>query len=136
MLAFLFSACEKEDPLANFPKISNLEVFPDTVVEFADTVLITFDYVDGNGDLGNFDPNINSLSVKDSRLENADWYHIQPLSPIGSNVSIQGKLTVKLNNLFLIGNSNMEALTLKVQITDREGHESDELISGEIIVVR
>jgi len=135
-IGLLFCACKKEDPTLNYPKISNIEVMPDTVVEFADTVIISFDYEDHNGDLGFQDPNTPSITVKDSRLENPDYYHLQPLAPLNVEVPIQGRLQIKLNNLFIIGNADTETLNLKVQLKDREGNLSNELTSGDIIVVR
>lgn len=134
--AILLSACKKDDEDVNTPVISNLKIEPDTVVEFIDTVIISFDYVDANGDLGEPDPNVNTVSVKDSRLENADWYHLPPLAPQDEDLPIQGTLQIKLNNLFIIGNADMETLNLTVQIQDREGNISNELFSHDVIVVR
>ena len=121
---------------SNIPEISNLTVTPMSAEEFADSVVISFDYFDYNGDLGNSDPNITSLSVKDSRLQNADLYHVKPLSPEGSNVQIQGRLSVKLNNLFILGNNTTEELIFEVQIEDRKGNWSNLLESDTIRVYR
>jgi hypothetical protein len=107
-----------------------------SVEEFSDTVTISFDYYDLSGDLGNMDPNVASLSVKDSRLENADLYHVLPLAPEGENVQIQGRLSVRLNNLFILGNDTVEELQFEVQIEDREGNWSNLLESDTISVYR
>lgn len=132
----LFS-CKKEVAEDYYnPKLSNLEISLDTVREFADTLLITFDYEDMDGDLGFDDPNANSLTVKDSRLLNADTYHVQPLAPSGSTIKINGTLTVKLNGLFVVGNADSENLYFTVQITDRKSHKSNALVSDTIVVVR
>lgn len=132
-----FSSCKKELPDDYYnPKLSNLVVSLDTVQEFEDTLLITFDYEDMDGDLGFHDPNVKSLYVKDSRFQNADTYHVQPLAPEGSELKINGTLTVKLNGLFVVGNATTETLYFTVQITDRQSHLSNELVSKEIIVVR
>jgi hypothetical protein len=104
--------------------------------EFTDTVLISFDYYDYNGDLGNPDPNITSLSVKDSRLQDADLYHVIPLSPEGSNVPIQGRMTVQLNNLFILGNDTVENLMFEVLMQDQKGNWSNLLESDTISVYR
>ncbi len=128
------SSCE--DKPSDIPEISNLTVTPMTVEEFTDTVTISFDYYDFNGDLGNTDPNVASLSVKDSRLENADLYHVLPLSPDGENVQIQGRLSIRLNNLFILGNDTVEELQFEVQIEDRKGNWSNLLESDTISVYR
>lgn len=128
------SAC-KEEP-STVPVISNLTVEPMLVEEFTDTVTISFDYSDYDGDLGHPDPNITSLSVKDSRLEFEDLYHVQPLAPVGSNVPIQGRLSVRLNNLFILGNDSTEELQFEVMIQDRKGSWSELVESDTITVYR
>lgn len=136
LMTLIIFSCKKEDPNANIPVIKNLQIFPDTVTEFVDSVIITFDYVDNNGDLGFQDPNTPSVSVKDSRLQNPDWYHVQPLAPMGSEIPIQGTLRIKLNNLFVIGNAPSETLNFKVIIKDREENQSNELLSKDVTVLR
>jgi len=116
--------------------ISNLTVEPMVVEEFTDTVTISFDYYDYNGDLGYLDPNVTSLSVKDSRLQFEDLYHVAPLAPIDANVPIQGKLSVRLNNLFILGNDTVERLQFEVMIKDRNGRWSELVESDTITVFR
>ena len=106
------------------------------VEEFSDTVTISFNYYDHNGDLGHSDPNVTSLSVKDSRLQFEDLYHVQPLAPEGANIPIRGRLSVKLNNLFILGNDTVERLQFEVMIRDRDGHWSNIAESDTITVFR
>ena len=106
------------------------------VSEFTDTVVISFDYYDYNGDLGYLDPNVTSLSVKDSRLQFEDLYHVKPLAPVDANVPIQGRLSVRLNNLFILGNDTVERLQFEVMIQDRKGHWSELVESDTITVFR
>ncbi|MDA9120686.1 hypothetical protein N9J52_01480 [Flavobacteriales bacterium] len=130
----LFASC-KEEP-SDIPVISNLTVEPMVVEEFTDTVTISFNYYDYNGDLGYPDPNVTSLSVKDSRLQFEDLYHVQPLAPINANVPIQGRLSVRLNNLFILGNDTVERLQFEVMIKDRNGLWSELVESDTITVFR
>lgn len=134
-IALMVHACA-EDEGSDVPEISNLLVTPASVQEFADSVLISFDYADGNGDLGHPDPNVATLTVKDSRLEFADHYHLQPLSPPNSAVQIKGRLTIKLNNLFVLGNSATEKLQFSVQLRDMAGNMSNLLVSDTVMVTR
>lgn len=106
------------------------------VAEFSDSVIIAFDYYDFNGDLGYHDPNITSLSVKDSRLQFEDLYHVSPLAPEDASVPIQGRLSVKLNSLFILGNETVEKLRFEVAIKDRAGNWSDVVTSDTITVYR
>jgi hypothetical protein len=134
LVVLLVASCSEEQ--SDIPEISNLAVTPMVAQEFTDTVLISFDYYDYNGDLGNPDPNITSLSVKDSRLQDADLYHVIPLSPEGSNVPIQGRMTVQLNNLFILGNDTVEELLFEVLMQDQKGNWSNLLESDTISVYR
>ncbi len=134
-VAVIVVSCE-DDKGTDAPVISNLTVTPIEAMEFADSVLISFDYTDRNGDLGHPDPNVNHLTVKDSRLEFADTYHVQPLAPLGEELEIQGRLTVKLNSLFVLGNSNSEKLQFSIQLQDRGGNTSNLLVSDTVMVVR
>jgi hypothetical protein len=134
-LTLCMAACA-DDEGTDAPVISNLTVTPIEAMEFADSVLISFDYTDRNGDLGHPDPNVNHLTVKDSRLEFADTYHVQPLAPLGEELEIQGRLTVKLNSLFVLGNSTTEKLQFSIQLQDRGGNTSNLLVSDTVMVVR
>lgn len=132
----LLAAASCNEQQSDIPEISNLTVTPLLVSEFTDSVVITFDYYDFNGDLGHQDPNVSSLSVKDSRLQSADLYHVIPLSPEGSNVPIQGRMSVRLNNLFILGNDTMEELQFEVMMQDQKGNWSNLLESDTISVYR
>ena len=134
LITFVAVSCNEQQ--SNIPEISNLTVEPMIVAEFTDTVVISFDYADFNGDLGHPDPNVTSLSVKDSRLQNADLYHVIPLSPEGSNVPIQGRMSVRLNNLFILGNDTVEELQFEVLMQDQKGNWSNLLESDTISVYR
>jgi hypothetical protein len=134
VLILVFGSCKEEN--SDVPEISDLTIEPMLVQEFTDSVTISFNYYDHNGDLGHSDPNVTSLSVKDSRLQNADLYHVKPLSPEGSNVPIQGRLSVRLNNLFILGNDTVEELQFEVMMQDKSGNWSNLLESDTISVYR
>lgn len=134
LCSWVISACNEQP--SDIPEITNLTVEPMLVEEFTDTVIISFDYYDYNGDLGSPDPNVTSLSVKDSRLQFEDLYHVQPLAPVDANVPIKGKLAVKLNNLFILGNDSLEELQFEVMIQDRKGNWSELVESDTVTVYR
>lgn len=121
------------DPI---PVIRLVNIEPTTVQQFKDSLKITFSYDDGDGDLGYENADINSLEVKDSRLQNPDMYYVAPLAPIGSKIHIQGELTLKLRNLFLLGSASTEKTVLEVRILDRAGHWSNKIITPEITITK
>ena len=134
-LALVISSCKK-DETTDAPIISDLVVSPMIVEEFSDTIAISFIYEDKNGDIGFEDPNVHSIFVRDSRLETSDEYHIPPQTPDQQALNIQGSISLRLNNLFILGNDSTESLLLTVTMVDRAGNVSNELVSDSVLVVR
>jgi len=134
---FSIIACKKKMTTTDTaPKISNLDVSPQNMVEFVDSVEISFDYRDLEGNIGDEDPNKKSLKVKDSRLNTPDFYHILPLTPRDKDYDIKGRLIVKLNSMFTLGNVGSEKFTLTVSLQDNAGNFSNELVSDSLQVVK
>ncbi len=135
----LTTSCTKVDSSPTFPiepSIRLIEVSQLEVVEFQDTLEILVAYEDGDGDLGNLDPDIPGLVIKDARLSQSDSFHLQPLAPYGANVSIQGELIVRLPQLFLLGNGSTESTRFRLKLLDRAGHESNEIETPQIKIIR
>ncbi len=143
----LLSTCTKEttsmtenDPnpaIGDAPTIELLQVTPTTVQQYVDSIAFTIQYQDGNGDLGNADPDIPSIKLTDNR--DADLlvfnYHLSPRTPEGSELAIQGELTIVLANSILIDDNNQsETTTFSISITDRAGNESN-LVETESITI-
>ncbi len=138
-LLFIFGwifigSCKKESKTNTAPEISNLVISPNSIVEWVDSVKIRFDYKDLEGDIGEEDPNIKTLEIKDSRLEESDFYHIQPLTPTDKVYSSQGTLTVKLNSMFRLGNAAFEKFTFTVSLRDKAGNKSNVIRSDTLQV--
>lgn len=136
VICFLF-ACKKEatEIIPREPSIELLSVGPSTVIEFEQPVLLRFSYEDGDGDLGQSDPDEHSLWVKDSRLNTPDGYHIIPLAPPDTELAIKGELEVQLSPLFLLGNGTEEQMTYSFYIVDRAGNRSNEIATPAITIL-
>ena len=118
------------------PKIELMEISQDTVIQFVESITLKVYYEDGDGDLGNSDPDINSLFVKDARLEQADEYYLAPLAPAGEEISIQGTLNIELSPTFLLGNGTQETTVLSLYLVDRSGKQSNIIETGEITILK
>lgn len=132
-------ACEKvsDDLVYDLtPRIELVEVSQDTLVAFSDQLSIKIKYEDGDGDLGNPDPDINSIFVKDSRLENEDEYYLGPLAPEDSELSISGTLNIKLASTFLLGNASEETTEFTIYLRDRSGNQSNTIKTSTITILR
>ena len=134
-MVLILGSCKK-DEYTDAPVISELVISPMIVEEFTDTVSISFIYDDINGDIGYEDPNLNSIFVRDSRLAAPDEYHIPPQTPDLQELTIQGSISLRLNNLFILGNDSTESVVLTVRIFDRAGNGSNELVSDSVLVIR
>jgi hypothetical protein len=136
-----FWACEKtvytDDLVFDLePRIELKAVSQDTLVEFLDQLVIKIAYEDGDGDLGTSDPDVNSVFVKDSRLEKADEYYLPPLAPEDAEISIQGDFDLQLSTTFLLGNGSKEEMVLSIYVVDRAGNQSNTIETPPITLIR
>ena len=134
-------SCSKEeesvsDSLTEYPSIAFVSIDPSEVDNFNNSITLTIKYKDNNGDLGYEDPDEYALSVKDSRLDSADYYHVPPLAPVGKNLIIEGQLEIVLNSMFILGNGSSELVSLDVKIKDRAGHWSNTITTPPITINR
>ena len=138
-MPFLLNSCKKEedDQVQNTaPTISIASLSTDTVKEFVDSVIVEISYQDAQGNLGSVNPDINDLEVKDSRLNEPDFYHVKPLAPEGYTLNISGKLRIRLSTLFLLGIGNQETATFTIRLRDQSGEWSAPVTSDPITIVR
>ena len=134
VIAVLLAGCKKEEVMPSAPEIALVSMSTQSVQEFDERVKVRFSYTDGDGDLGQSDPDDYTLWVKDARLEGTDGYHIPPLAPEDAEVPIQGELEVELNALFLLGNSGQEETSYTMYVVDRAGNRSNEFTTGTITI--
>ena len=146
MIAFLASCTketmttkenDKNPSIGDTPSIELLQVTPTTAQQYVDSIAFTIQYQDGNGDLGNSDPDIPSIKIIDNRDPDllVFNYHLSPRTPEGSTLAIQGELTIVLSNSILLDDSNQsEATTFSISITDRAGNVSN-IVETETITI-
>lgn len=140
LLCFLVS-CKKDDGSINpsvsvVPEIALLSVSPDTVHNLVDSLLFTVSYIDGDGDLGEYDADSLSLWITDNRFPLTEKFHIIPLAPQGATIAISGELKVVLEHIILKDQSaTAETATFTIQLKDRAGHWSNSVTSKNITVM-
>jgi len=133
-LALVLISCKKKEdvplgPVINFQSISATEV-----VQFDNQVVIRISFKDRNGDVGEPNPDINSLKVKDARLSDYDWYHVPPMTPDLEELQIEGSISIQLGALFLLGAGNQEVTSFAIQLRDRAGNWSNEIVTPQVVV--
>lgn len=131
-----FFGCVKDEPINELPVIKYISVSAETIIQQQDKLIVTIYYEDGNGDLGSEDPDVNLVRVKDSRLEFADYYYLQPLAPLDYELPIQGMLDIEIFPIILIGNGTQEQAVFTISIEDRAGNQSNEIKTPEITILQ
>lgn len=136
LIVVLIASCKYDDQYVGDPTpiISNISVNNTQFKQFLDTVVIGFDYTDGDGDLGFLSADSLSIEVKDIRFSQPDYYHLPPMSPEGAKIRIKGRLVVTMKNVFLLGSANTESTKFQIRIKDRSQKWSNLLLSKSIII--
>ncbi|MEM6344263.1 MAG: hypothetical protein AAF927_10310 [Bacteroidota bacterium] len=133
---FVLTACNRQTIVDSKPILRFVETSADTIIANEDTLILWLEYEDAEGDLGEESPEVRTLSIKDSRLPEPDYYHVQPLAPLGSMVWIKGTLAVHIPRLFLLSVAETEEAVFTARIQDRAGNWSDFTQSPPVIIVQ
>lgn len=135
LLGLTLLGCKKDDKgFSDTPSIEFLSITPSAVTEFEEEVVITIKYQDGNGDLGENDPDVKNLFVTDSRNNVEYSFRVQQLAPSDANIIIEGELDVKLTTLSVVGSGSSESATFSVYIIDRAGNKSNVITTSAVTV--
>lgn len=129
----IFSSCAKDEEEVIF-NISLLNTFPTEIIEFQENIYVRLFYQHPEGFIGFSDPDYLSLEVKDSRLSQADYYHIIPVTPPDNLLSITGELLVEIDSPFLFGNGLMELVNFTIRIQDQNLNWSNSITTPNITV--
>jgi hypothetical protein len=136
-LGFL-SSCKKEEGLdtGTVPVIKFKSISPSTVRQYKDSVLITIEYTDGDGDLGENTTGVTNAYVTDSRNNLTYGFRIRQLAPDKNPISLKGTLVIEVPATALINSSATdENLSFNVFVKDRAGHASNTISTSQIKVV-
>ena len=132
-VSIIFSNCKKTEVENEF-SISLIEMNPSEIIEFEENINVRISYSHPQGFVGFSDPDYLSLEIKDSRLSNSDYYHLFPLNPPQSEVSITGEILIEVDAPFIFGNGNTETLTFTIRIQDKDKNWSNKITTGLITV--
>ena len=132
-ISFILSCEKEEDSLFN---ISLLNTSPISLQEFQENIIVEIEFEHSEGFMGFYDPDYLSLEVKDSRLVNADYYHLIPLNPPDNELEIKGIIKLEIDAPFILGSGNLETLFFTIRIQDREEEWSNDISTPLISVSR
>ena len=133
LLIFLFS-CKKENPISDIPEIAFISISPTIVQEFSDEITVNISYSDKNGDLGENNPDVKNMFVKDNRNEIVYEYRIPELTPSGSNISIQGNFDIKISGTGITDESSSQKVDYDIYVKDRAANKSNTITTSSITI--
>jgi hypothetical protein len=140
VLVFLVSvalvACKKVDEIGPIPEIEFVSVTPGNVQEYADSLVFTIKYRDGDGDLGENTSGAENFFLADSRNNVIYKFRIPQLAPDNSSIIIEGNLNVTLANTAIIDGSNSQTFTYSIYVKDRAGNQSNTVVTSPVTVTQ
>ena len=142
IVTLLFFSCKKEEETDPLPTISNIpsivSVSNKTAINQFEDLIFTIHYTDGNGDLGEVDPDKYSVFITDNRDVNIiHKFHVQPLAPMDKTLTIEGNLLVNLKSVILLDQNNTsETVKFHINLIDRAGNTSNSFTTSAIIITK
>jgi hypothetical protein len=136
ILPILFFSCEKDDLKSPVPLLEFISITPEIAQEYEDEIIITISYFDGDGDLGENDPNVKNLFLTDNRNNITYEFRIQQLSPDNSTITIEGNLDISLSSTGITDSSNSQIVTFDIYVVDRANHQSNIVTSNPITIIK
>ena len=132
-----FGACKKEkSEWSEVPEIKFISVNPSSLVQFSSPLTITIEYRDGDGDLGENNPDVVTTFVTDSRNNITYQFRTQQLAPDNANVPITGRLNIEIPSVAVVGSGNSETFTYSIYLTDRKGNRSNTVSNSSVTVTK
>ena len=132
--AFFCIGCGNDEPVSEIPYIEFVSVNPKQVQAFEDNLIFTIFYQDGDGDLGENNPDLHNLFLKDNRNDIVYEYRIEQLAPDDANITIQGELNIELSGTGITDGSQEQSTTFDIYVIDRAGNNSNTITSSNIII--
>jgi len=120
--------------MSDTPIIDFISISPTTVQEYTDDIIITISYTDGDGDLGENNPDINNLFVEDNRNGIEYKFRIPELSPSGSTIAIEGNFNIKINGSGITNSSTSQQVNYAIYVKDRAGNKSNIITTSSITI--
>lgn len=143
----LLAACTKEtettiedDPnpaISDTPFLDSLTLNKTTVQEFSDSLVFRFKFLDGDGDVGEYNADSTCIELIDTRdVQNLVFrYHLSPRAPQGADVSVQGWLELVLENPIRLDDANAsESTVFLIRLKDRADRWSNTLSSPTVTI--
>jgi hypothetical protein len=132
-IVLLFS-CEKEQVISDTPIIEFKSISPATVQEYSDDIIIIISYSDGDGDLGENNPDIHNLFLEDNRNGIVYQFRIPHLAPDNNSIAIEGDFNITINGSGITDESSSQQVNYSIYVKDRVGNKSNTITTSNITI--
>jgi hypothetical protein len=136
LVSLALVSCKEEEEISPIPEIEFVSVTPQSVHEYTDSLVFTISYRDGDGDLGENDPDAENFFLADSRNNVIYKFRIPQLAPDNANIIIDGNLNVTLANTAIIDGSTSQTFTYSIYVKDRAGNQSNTVTTSSVTVTQ
>jgi hypothetical protein len=134
LIVLLLFSCKKDDVLNVAPTVTFQSISPLTAQEYIDDIIITISYADEDGDLGENSPDIDNLSIEDSRNGIVYHFRIPQLAPNNNEISIEGNFNIKINGSGITNSSTSQQVNYDIYVKDRAGNKSNTITTSSITI--
>ena len=135
LVVVLLFSCQKDEVISDTPSIEFKNISPVTAQEYTDDIIITISYSDANGDLGENNPDIYNLFVKDSRNDIEYKFRIPQLAPNNNSIAIEGNFNITINGTGITDTSlSSQQVNYDIYVTDRAGNSSNSVSTSSITI--
>ena len=134
LVVVLLFSCQKDEVISDTPSIEFKNISPVTAQEYTDDIIITISYSDANGDLGENNPDIHNLFVKDNRNEIEYKFRIPELTPSVSAIAIEGNFNITINGTGITDGTASQKVNYAIYVKDRAGNKSNTITTSSITI--
>ena len=140
VLAFIILlgvSCKKDDSAwGPIPELEFVSISPSSLVQYSSPLTITIKYKDGDGDLGENNPDVVNTFITDSRNNLTYNFRTRQLAPDNANIAIMGNLNIEIPSVSLLGDGNSETVTYSIYMTDRAGNKSNTITTSGVTILK
>jgi hypothetical protein len=130
LLAFGFIGCDDDPVFPPEPQIEFVDIQPRIVKSLRDSIVVTFRFQDGDGDLGALMQGEENLFLIDNRYNQGliseeqatNPFSVMNLTPDARNPSIQGTISVTIPLTAKITPNPNETTKFQIKLYDRAGN--------------
>ena len=135
LVVLIFSSCKRWGWFVCCSSTHFCKHIP-SIEEFGGPIIFSISYQDGDGDLGENDPNVKNLFLQDQRNGITYEYRIQELAPQGADIAIIGTIDIVLNTTSITDGSNEQEVTFDIYAIDRAGNSSNTITSSPLTIYK